>query len=57
MTLVPLALYLKRGRVKVEVGVCRGKRTFDKRHTLRERDAKREVERELKRRSRGGDSD
>ena len=57
MTLVPLALYLKRGRVKVEVGVCRGKRTFDKRHMLRERDAKREVERELKRRSRGGDSD
>lgn len=57
MTLIPLALYLKRGRVKVEVGVCRGKRTFDKRHALRERDAKREVERELKRRGRGGDSD
>ena len=55
MTLVPLSVYLRRGRVKVEVGICRGKKTFDKRHTLREKDAKRDVERELKRSGRKGD--
>jgi SsrA-binding protein len=53
MTLIPLAAYLKRGRVKIEVGICRGKKTYDKRQTLREKDATREVERELKRRGRG----
>jgi SsrA-binding protein len=52
MTLIPLAAYLKRGRVKIEVGVCKGKKTFDKRRTLQERDAARDVERELKRRGR-----
>ena len=55
MALIPLAIYLKRGRVKLEVGVCRGKKTYDKRYTLRERDADREVERELKHRGRGGE--
>jgi SsrA-binding protein len=35
------------------VGICRGKKTYDKRQTLREKDATREVERELKRRGRG----
>lgn len=49
MTLIPLSVYLKRGRVKIEVGVCRGKKTYDKRQTLRERDADREMEREVKR--------
>lgn len=52
MTLIPLSVYLKRGRVKLEVGVCRGKKTYDKRETLREKDAKREMEREIKRRGR-----
>lgn len=55
MALIPLSVYLKRGRVKFEVGVCRGKKTYDKRHTIRERDADRDMEREIKRRGRGGD--
>jgi SsrA-binding protein len=52
MTLIPLAAYLRRGRVKIEVGICRGKKTFDKRRTIRDRDAARDVERALKRRGR-----
>jgi SsrA-binding protein len=55
MTLIPLAAYLKRGRVKIEVGICRGKKTYDKRQTLRDRDAERDVERELKGRGRGNE--
>jgi SsrA-binding protein len=50
LTLVPLSLYFKNGRVKIELGVARGKRTYDKRHELAKRDAAREVERELRRR-------
>jgi SsrA-binding protein len=53
MALVPLAAYLRRGRVKIELGICRGKKTYDKREALRERDAKRDVERELRGRGRG----
>jgi SsrA-binding protein len=53
MALVPLAAYLRRGRVKIELGICRGKKTYDKRQALRERDAKRDVERELRGRGRG----
>ncbi|MCD4690290.1 SsrA-binding protein SmpB [bacterium] len=53
MTLVPLLVYLKDGRVKVEIGVCRGKRRFDKRHTIAERDARREMDRVVKRRRSG----
>jgi SsrA-binding protein len=48
MTLVPISIYLKRGRVKVEVGICRGKRLYDKRRTLTERDAKRDIARARK---------
>lgn len=54
MALIPLSVYLKRGRVKLEVGVCRGKKTYDKRHTIRERDADRDMEREVKQRGRDG---
>jgi SsrA-binding protein len=50
LTLVPLSLYFKDGRVKIELGLARGKRTYDKRHELAKRDAAREVERELRRR-------
>ncbi|MBN2565413.1 MAG: SsrA-binding protein SmpB [Candidatus Eisenbacteria bacterium] len=57
MTLVPLSAYLKRGRVKIEVGVCRGKKTYDKRQTLQERDAAREIERAVKRGGRDGGED
>jgi SsrA-binding protein len=53
MTLVPLSLYFNRdGRVKVDLGLARGKKTYDKRATMAERDARREVERALKARSR-----
>jgi SsrA-binding protein len=55
MALVPLAVYLRRGKVKIEVGVCRGKKTFDKRRTIQERDAARDAERELKRSRRDRD--
>ena len=50
LTLVPLSLYFKDGRVKVELALARGKRTYDKRHDLARRDAAREVERALRRR-------
>ncbi len=55
MTLIPLSVYLKGGRVKVEVGVCRGKRTHDKRRVIAERDAARDMEREISRRKRGSE--
>ncbi|HUN36376.1 MAG TPA: SsrA-binding protein SmpB [Trebonia sp.] len=50
LTLVPLSLYFKDGKAKVELAVARGKRTYDKRHDLARRDAAREVERALRRR-------
>ncbi len=48
-TLIPLKFYLKKGLIKVEVGVCKGKKEFDKREAIKERDWKRERDRELKR--------
>jgi SsrA-binding protein len=48
VTLVPLKVYFKDGRAKVELAVARGKRAYDKRQALAERDAKRETERALK---------
>ena len=48
LTLVPLKLYFKENKLKVLLGVCRGKKTFDKRETMKERDIKREVEKNLK---------
>ncbi len=50
LTLVPLQIYLKDGRAKVELGLGRGKRTIDKRETIKERDQQREIERALRRR-------
>jgi SsrA-binding protein len=52
LTLVPLSIYFLRGRVKVELGLAKGKKQFDKRHSLAERQAQREVERALKDRTR-----
>ena len=54
MTLVPLQLFFKDRRVKVELGVARGKRSYDKRRTIAERDARRDVERALKDRREAG---
>ncbi len=45
LTLVPLKLYLKGGKAKIELGLCRGKKLYDKREALAERDAKRDIER------------
>ena len=50
LTLIPLSLYFSHGKAKVELAVARGKRTYDKRQDLAERDAAREVERALRRR-------
>lgn len=49
LTLIPLSVYFKQGRVKVEIALCQGKHTVDKRDTIREREVKREVDREIKR--------
>lgn len=47
-TLVPLKIYLKRGLIKVELGLGRGKKSYDKRQTIAERDSRREMERAFK---------
>jgi SsrA-binding protein len=49
LTIVPLSLYFKDGKVKVELALARGKRTYDKRHDLAKRDAAREIERSFRR--------
>lgn len=51
-TLVPLSLYLKNGRVKVALGVARGKKNYDKRAAIAEKSAKRTIDREMKERMR-----
>ena len=51
-TLVPLRVYFKRGRAKMELALASGKHTFDKRRTLADEAMKRDVERELKERQR-----
>jgi len=52
-TLVPLRIYFKNNRAKVEVGIARGKKAYDKRDVMAERDARREIERALADRRRG----
>ncbi len=52
LTLVPLRLYLKEGRAKIELAIARGKRNYDKREAIAEREAQREIERTLKSRMR-----
>ena len=54
-TLVPLQLYFSDGRAKVELAVAKGKREYDKRQALRERDDKREAERAMRTKNRLGD--
>jgi len=51
-TLVPIQLYWKNGRAKVEIALAKGKATHDKRDTIKEREGKREVERAMKERHR-----
>jgi SsrA-binding protein len=47
-TLIPLSFYFKKGRVKVELGLCKGKKVYDKRADIRERDVKRDMAREFR---------
>ena len=51
-TLVPLSLYFSGGYVKAELGLCRGKKLYDKRESAAKRDAKREMDRAMKSRNR-----
>jgi SsrA-binding protein len=53
LTLVPLQLYFRDGKVKIEIALARGKRSYDKRQDLARRDAKREISRALGRRAKG----
>ncbi len=52
LTLIPTQLYLVRGKAKVEIALARGKKQYDKRGTLRERDTQRQIERALRERHR-----
>ena len=52
VTLIPLSIYFKGSRVKVQVGICRGKKLYDKREDMAKRDAKRDMDRALKTRNR-----
>ncbi|MDR2532653.1 MAG: SsrA-binding protein SmpB [Oscillospiraceae bacterium] len=47
LTLIPLSLYLKGSRVKVQVGLCKGKKLYDKRESIAKRDAERRAKREI----------
>lgn len=53
LTLIPLSVYFKGSRVKVQVGLCRGKKLYDKRAAAAKRDAAREIDRGVKERQRG----
>ena len=52
LALIPLSVYFKHSRVKVEVGLCRGKKLYDKRESAARRDASREMDRVIKSRNR-----
>ena len=57
VTLVPLALYFQDGYAKVELAVARGRKNYDKRQAIAEREAKREADRSVGRRAKGWDAD
>lgn len=48
VTLIPLSLYFSKGKCKVELGVCKGKKNYDKRETLKARQVNRDIERAVK---------
>ena len=52
LTLIPLSLYFKKQYVKVELGLCKGKKLYDKREAMAKRDAKRDIDRAIKERMR-----
>ena len=49
-SIIPLSIYFKKGRVKVELGLCRGKTHEDRRHSIKERETNREMDRAMRRR-------
>lgn len=51
LALIPLSLYFKGSRVKLQVGLCKGKKLYDKRESMAERDSKRAIERHIKERN------
>lgn len=50
LTIVPLSVYFLNGRAKLEIGLCKGKKTYDKRESEAKRDAKRDIERTMRQR-------
>ena len=48
VTIVPVRVYLKKGRAKVEIAIAKGKKQFDKRHEIAKRDSQREIERQVR---------
>jgi SsrA-binding protein len=52
-TLIPLQLYFKKGRAKLELGLAKGKKTHDKRESIKTKDAKREISRVMSNRRKG----
>ncbi len=52
LTLIPISVYFKGSRVKIQVGLCKGKKLHDKRDSMAERDAKRTIDRAMKERNR-----
>lgn len=50
LTIIPLKLYFKNNKLKVELGICRGKKNYDKRESIKERDIKRNLDKTLKNR-------
>jgi SsrA-binding protein len=57
LTMIPLAIYFKDGYAKVEIAIARGRKSYDKRHAIAERESKREADRALGRRSKGRSDD
>ncbi|MBQ8972725.1 MAG: SsrA-binding protein SmpB [Clostridia bacterium] len=51
LALIPLSVYLKNGRMKLELALCKGKKLYDKRDDMAKRDAKRDIERSIKERT------
>ncbi len=49
LTLVPLKMYFKRGRAKILMGICRGKKQYDKRESMKKRDTQRDIDRAMRR--------
>lgn len=52
LTLIPLSVYFKKGKAKVQVGLCKGKKIYDKREVMAKKEAERHIEREMKERMR-----